>query len=73
MTQQADIQFASGAVHDDIGPITSFLPITDKGRHWLQNTWGADLSSGAAFVETEYAELVAMAAEADGVTVACVS
>jgi hypothetical protein len=63
-----DILCASGAVHDLAGAITSLVPNTDNGRRWLINTMGADLSSGAAIIETEHLDHTLACIDQDGLT-----
>jgi hypothetical protein len=57
-----DVHFAHGAVHDDLGPITSFASYTERGRKWMLDWCGED----HAIIETEHAELVITCAERDG-------
>ncbi len=65
-----DILFTSGALHRDIGPISSLVPQTQKGRDWLITEMNSDLSDGAAIIETSNLEIVLDCAETDGVTTA---
>jgi len=62
----ADLVFATGAVHDDFGPVTSFAAITERGAEWVQ-TYGID---GSYVIETHLEDLTIAAIEGEGLTVA---
>lgn len=61
----ADIIYASGAVHDQAGPVTSFAPNTDLGREWI-DAYGA---GGSYVIETHMLDYTIACIENDGLTV----
>lgn len=65
MTNLSDIVYASGAVHDDAGPITSFAGVTDAGRDWIA-AYGA---GGSYVIEDHMLDYTLACIASDGLTV----
>lgn len=66
MTITVDLVFASGAVHDEAGPVTSLAAMTQEGRDWIE-AYGKD---GSYVIENHMLDYTLACIESDGLTVA---
>lgn len=61
---KSDIIFVSGAVHDDVGPVTSFAPNSPAGQIWFDE----NSIDGSYVIEDDQVELTLACIEAVGLT-----
>ncbi len=65
-----DIQYASGAIRDDAGPITSFVGISERGKAWMRD-WSGGFEAGQ--IETNEVPLMVSCIENDDLSVQCLT